>query len=549
MEQGRIFMVRKRAIIRITAFMLSAILSVGVLSGCGQETASPGGSSTPSPGSGSPGATQKADPVKLTWYQVNRSNSVVKSMSEVLAFQELAKLANVEITFEHPAAGTDANEQINLLIASQSLPDIIFWNWKSMPGGISKYVEEGIILPINDLETPYYDAVLEQYPECAKFVPLQDGRIPAFYQLDPDPRRTTYSGFCIRQDWLEKLNLSAPTTMDEWHTVLTAFKNEDPNNNGEKDEIPFLDEKGNILKGFTAAYGVLAGLCFDPETGKVVYGPAQPSYREFLSTMSQWYAEGLIDSEFASNDRKMFTAKIQGEIGGAFYASINVGVGNNIAAVRPTNPDFSVVGIPAPKSSGGVAYMPQNDNLMKLGEAGVITSKCKDPQAAAALLDLGYSEEGRTLLNWGVEGVTYTVENGQKKFVDSIMNPGEGLSPSNAILQFAYPANGNAKVMDFEAAAQIQYVYEESVESIDNWLDADPSLMLHPNMYYTPEESSQISNILNEVKTYHDEMALKFILGTEPLSKFDEYVQIIRKMGIDEAIKLTQDAVDRLNSK
>jgi len=534
-----------RRIRTVTFVILIAMLS-GILASCTGVNTQADNRSTSQNSSPSNGGNTD-EPVKLTWYQVNRSGSVVKSMDEVLCFQELAKMANVKITFEHPAASTNANEQLNLLIASQDLPDIIFWNWKSMPGGISKYVNDEIVIALNDLDTPYYDAALEQYPDCAKYVPLPDGTIPAFYQLDPDPRRTTYSGFCIRKDWLDKLGLEIPQTMDDWYNVLTAFKTRDPNENGEQDELPFLDEKGNNLRPFTAAFGILNELCFDPKTGKVIYGPIQPAYKDFLITMNKWFNEGLIDPEFATTDRKMFTSKIQGELGGAYYASINVGVGNNISAVRPTNPDFTVIGIPAPQSSDGKAYMPKNDSLMKLGEGAVITTKCENPQAAARLIDLGYSEEGRTLLNWGVENVTYTVVDGKKKFMDHIMNPSDGLTPSTYITKFTYPATGNAKVMDFEAAAQIQYIYEESIISIENWMKNDTSLMLHPNMYYTPEESAQISTIISEVNTYRDEMTLKFILGTEPIENFDKFVSEIKRMGIDEAFKLTQDAVDRLN--
>lgn len=540
---------------RVFALVLAVIVLATVFSGCKKEETS----ATPQEAPASSTATSKdseakeepssQEPVTLSWYQVNRSNSVAKSMDEVLAFQELAKLANVEIKFEHPAAGMDNNEQINLLIASQQLPDIIFWNWKSMPGGIAKYVKEEIILPLNDLDTPYYDAAMEEYPECAVFVPLDDGTIPAFYQMDPDPRRTTYSGFCMRTDWLDQLELEVPVTLDDWYTVLTAFKTGDPNGNGQADELPYLDEKGNNLKPFAAAFGLLAEIGLDPTTGEVIYGPVQPGYKDFLTTMNKWYEEGLIDPEFATNDRKMFTAKIQSERAGAYYASINVGVGNNLSAVRPTNPDFTVVGIPAPESTDGTAYMPKSDSLMKLGEASVITSSCKNPQAAANLIDLGYSEEGRTLLNWGVEGVTYEIRDGEKHFTEAMMNPGDNMTPSTAITKYTYPSNGNSKVMDFAAAAEIQYIFQESYDSIDNWMLADTSLMLHPNMAYLPEESARISTILSEVSTYHDEMALKFIIGTESLDNFDAYVEQIKKMNIDEAVELTQNAVDRLHQR
>lgn len=534
--------------LRILAAALSALTAAGAFSGCSQGSAA----SSSSDGSASEESSAQADtPVDITWYQVNRVSAVAKSMNDVRAFQEIAKATNINLTFEHPSSGSDTNEQINLLIASNALPDIIFWNWKSMPGGIAKYVQEETILPLNDLDTPNYDAALERYPECEQYAYLEDGTLPAFYQLDPDPRRTTYSGFVVRQDWLEQLGLEVPETVDDWHIMLTAFKTQDPNGNGEADEIPYIEDKGNNLKSFAAAWGVLAGVCYDPDTGKVVYGPAQPEYKEFLKTMNQWYSEGLIDPEFATTDKKQYAAKIQNQQAGSWSGSINRAVGDNIAAVRTTDESFSCVGINAPKKDeNSVAYMPQSDSLMKLGEAAIITTSCQNPQAAARLLDYCYSEEGQTLLNWGIEGESYEIVDGEKQFTDNIMNPGEGLVPKSAILLYAMPANGNPKVMDFDAASKIQYTYQESYDSIDNWMKADTSLMIHPNTQYTAEESSQIASIINECTTYHDEMVLKFIIGTENIDeKFDSFVEEFQKMNVEEAVKLTQDAVDRMNAK
>ena len=267
--------------------------------------------------------------------------------------------------------------------------------------------------------------------------------------------------------------------------------------------------------------------------------------------MNQWYSEGLIDPEFATTDKKQYAAKIQNQQAGSWSGSINRAVGDNIAAVRTTDESFSCVGINAPKKDeNSVAYMPQSDSLMKLGEAAIITTSCQNPQAAARLLDYCYSEEGQTLLNWGIEGESYEIVDGEKQFTDNIMNPGEGLVPKSAILLYAMPANGNPKVMDFDAASKIQYTYQESYDSIDNWMKADTSLMIHPNTLYTAEESSQIASIINECTTYHDEMVLKFIIGTENIDeKFDSFVEEFQKMNVEEAVKLTQDAVDRMNAK
>ena len=116
--------------LRILAAALSALTAAGAFSGCSQGSAA----SSSSDGSASEESSAQADtPVDITWYQVNRVSAVAKSMNDVRAFQEIAKATNINLTFEHPSSGSDTNEQINLLIASNALPDIIFWNWKSMP--------------------------------------------------------------------------------------------------------------------------------------------------------------------------------------------------------------------------------------------------------------------------------------------------------------------------------------------------------------------------------------------------------------------------------
>ena len=76
----------------------------------------------------------------------------------------------------------------------------------------------------------------------------------------------------IRQDWLDKLNLKAPTTVDELHDVLYAFRNEDPNGNGLKDEIPLFDRAG-WKQPDEYLYLWDTSLEFYPRDGKMKYEP------------------------------------------------------------------------------------------------------------------------------------------------------------------------------------------------------------------------------------------------------------------------------------
>ena len=65
----------------------------------------------------------------------------------------------------------------------------------------------------------------------------------------------------------------------------------------------------------------------------------------------------------------------------------------------------------------------------------------------------------------------------------------------------------------------------------------------------TKDESSQFASIMTDINTYKDEMFLKFIMGAEPIDNFDKYVKKIEAMGINDAIKIQQSALDRFNKR
>ena len=104
--------------------------------------------------------------------------------------------------------------------------------------------------------------------------------------------------YWIRQDWLDKLGLEAPTTVDELHDVLTAFKNNDPNGNGQADEIPLFDRSATAeteMGEYLALWDSSAS--FYPRDGKITYEPLTENYKNAVKNLAQWYKEGLIDPE------------------------------------------------------------------------------------------------------------------------------------------------------------------------------------------------------------------------------------------------------------
>ena len=62
------------------------------------------------------------------------------------------------------------------------------------------------------------------------------------------------------------------------------------------------------------------------------------------------------------------------------------------------------------------------------------------------------------------------------------------------------------------------------------------------------EHADEYTRIMTEVNTYQDQMILGFIMGTEPLENFDEFVAELNELGIQTAIQYQQEALDLYNS-
>jgi putative aldouronate transport system substrate-binding protein len=540
--------------------LLSCVLLGSIVAGCsgGQEAAN---TSPLSSGNEAESLSLPISqtPITIRWYQRNYVESELKNMAEMESFKEISKRTGINIEFIHPPNTPDA---LNVMLASGDYPDVIFWDLGTVPRGLTGLVNDGIAIKLNDYldkYAPNYMKAIQKHPDLKKFVTLDDGTYPAFFQLDPDPMRTSYNGSIIRKDWLDKLGLKPPATIDEWYTVLKAFKERDPNGNGKPDEIPYSIAKapsgttlggvGSGMSQFTAAWGILDGFYKDPASGKLLYGPLQPQYKDFMSTMARWYQEGLIDSEFAATDAKGLTTKLQNEIVGSTFGSLGSLIGNTTTAARTKNPDFTLIGVKPPIGPAGKAYNYPFQTIQKVGLSAIITKSSKYPKEIVRLIDYMYSEEGQALLNWGIEGKSYEVKDGKKMFTDEIMKSKDGKSPQQSIYRYAGPVFGHTKVMEYEAWSIVSMPFPEQKEAIQLFASADTSLNVPNSLSLTSEESSKLGQIMTDINTYKEETMLRILMGVDPISKLDEFQDRLKKMGIDEANKIYQAAYDRFNAR
>lgn len=547
---------------RLTTVTAAAVLTLALLlAGCtssGGTAETPGGNDPkPIDAGGSEGTSEVGYPDTITYWipMVDHIKGHAQSMNEVTLYKELERITGTKVDFKHPSGeGDQITEQLNLMIASQNLPDIVETNWLNISRGPENAIKEGTILRLNELieqHAPNFRKYLDENPEIEKLIKTDEGSIYGFPFIRGHESLMVFHGPIIRRDWLEKVGMDIPTTIDEWETVLTAFKEQDPNGNGQADEIPFyIKYDGNVkdsgINQLIGTFGIAAQ--FYQVDGEVRYGEIQPEFKEFLTVLNRWYEKGLLDPDFAATDGALRDAKVTGDKLGAFYWYAGSGIGRYMGLMEKDYPEAVLWPAPYPSlEKGGKAVLGQRDSAYSGGYTAAITGKARNPEQIVKWLDFAYSEEGHMLFNFGKEGVSYELVDGYPKYTDDIMKNPNGLNVSQAMSMHFRAAYGGPFVQDKRYIEQYMEL-DSQKEAIQVWSEPENKIQM-PKVTMTADENKQFASIMTDLNTYSDEMVTKFIMGVEPLANFDQYVQTLKSMGIEEAIKIQQAALDRFNSR
>lgn len=485
---------------------------------------------------GKKGKESSEEKITLTWYM----RGDAERMSKLEAIKEIERKTGIQIEFITPSENED--DSFKLMLASGNLPDIIQWKYSTYPskGSVNSLYLDGIAVELTELikqYAPNLSAIYEKRPEIISEVLTLDEKLLYFPKINPmltkeEIARKSTTGLIIRYDWIERLGLTMPTNIDEWYMVLSAFKNGDPNKNGLDDEIPF---DGSGIGCFTAAFGILDDICI--KDGKVVFGPIQQEYKDYLNTMKLWYDEGLIGKDSLAASDFWMRENIIGNVTGSFKGLDNAW-SVYLGKLQEKNEAAQLAAVPWPMDKNGVKYTVREDMATHLNqEITIITSNCKYPEKAVELIDFFYSEEGETLMQWGIKGETFEVVNGEKRILEEALvtdsESGRSLYYQTTIPHLGYPKYSGEVVIH-------QLHSEEWLEAELVWADADTSLIYPPSIIMSQQEAAIVNELLKDINYYVNKMQLQFIAGLEPISNFDNYVEVIEKMGIKEIIEIYQ---------
>lgn len=474
------------------------------------------------------------NPIELTVHMGVIETGVFSS--DWAIFQKAAEMTNVTLKGTLPNTVKDFSETINLVMASGKLPDIM----QALNEDFLKFGPEGAFLPLDDLieeHAPNLKKFLAENPDVKSAASDMEGNL---WYIPFVADGQAEKGWFIRKDWLTKLGLEEPKTVDELYKVLTAFATQDPNGNGKKDEVGFFHR--NITLGIDGLLALWNGYqdyrVFD---GKVIFGPMQPEYGVAMENVAKWYKEGLIDKEIFTRGIKARDILLADDLGGLthdFFAS--TGSYNDQLASKIEGFAFNPMLPPA--DVNGVVKEPSKREMIKTYGWG-ISSTNPDPVATIKYFDFWFTEEGRRMANFGIEGDTYTMVDGKPIFTDKVMKSDK--APSDVIRQTGAQSNFGFKQ---------DYFYEEqwttpiSMEAIKEYADKNLFMERYPKLKFTDEEQEELQKILPKVETYIAETKQQWILGAKPVDHA-AFVKELTKLGADKLVEINQVAYDRYLSE
>ena len=535
---------KNRKLKRLLCVGIAAALSAAAMTGCksGKEEKQAKGS--PVEYSGDDIYPVKCEDTIKFWMPLNGLLTTrVSNFGETEIAKTIEKESGIKVTYVHPATGMEL-EQFNLLLASNELPDIVKGNWYGYGG--QKAINENYIMQLNDAIdkwAPNFKSYLTAHKDVDKMVKTDENNYYTVPFIRGEASQCTYGGPIIRKDWLDELGLSEPETIDDWEAMLQAFKDK----KGASAPLSFLylDLKNGFLIG---AWGITDDY-FVGDDGKVKYGPAEKEYKEFLTKMNDWYKKGLLDHNLSSVEPKILDGYMLNDNTGATYGLAGGGIGAWLDAANGKN-GFDLVGVKYPVlKRGDKPQFSQRDWPYVLTEGFSVSKKSTNPELAVRFLDFGYSEKGRMLYNFGVEGKSYEINSdGKPQFTDFIFNNPDGVPVSTIFTEYS-PASYSAPTIQDKEVQLAERTYKQQNEAVAKWTDSDVEKHLLPLIALTDEESSQISSTLTSIKTFKEEMTYAFIMGNKPLSEFDEYIEQLHNMGIDDVLKIYNGALERYKKR
>lgn len=493
------------------------------------------------------------DKVTITMAGRGADAAVAAGFNSFWNIKEIEKRTNIKVDYQGVVGDPQYTQAIVARIAAGDIPDLF-----AVRGNFLEYVEAGLLAKLNPVIEQYQPnikSLFQRRPDLVGLNTMPDGFMYSVRVPIPD---NAYIIPLIRGDWLEKSGLARPVTLADWEKLLRYFRDNDMNGNGDpNDELGMVCwDSLSLSNYFAQSWGLptfYSGGWGTDKNGKVFYSYTDPRYKEVLAWFNKLYREKLVDNALysdAATDRPAANKWGDNARGkGGVTVNWNFAPGPNgawSALLKDIPGAFWTWAKPA-KGPVGEPFVEAYGPIA--GDHWSINAKTKNMEAVAKYMDFIYaSKEGHLLTWYGMEGQTYKLVDGGPEWIPgwregqiAELKASGGEVVSKDMLMTWWADGIGIQTEDWYY--QNNFKKEPlTVEATNNTIG-----FLKPKFPAVPllkAENDQLAKY-PDIGGYVREMTIKFISGVEPIENFDVFVNQLKKLGVDEVVKVRQAQYDR----
>ncbi|MBO4278982.1 MAG: extracellular solute-binding protein [Spirochaetales bacterium] len=304
--------------------------------------------------------------------------------------------------------------QAQAIIASGEYPDMMEYTISGVDE-LQDIIDDGVLMPLKDLLAKYGDNILADRPEGCWYE-AKDGEyyaIPCRYNNYPE------TFYIIRQDWLDKLGLEMPTTLDELVEVAYAFTYKDPDGNGIDDTWGFncaISGKWyEAMMPVLGAYGVYVG--WMEQDGRLIPWQLTDNCREAIRYFKEKiYQQGLVDPNFMVLSRNESLDNMNQNKYGILYWYLTHTSSSSAWWSNFTNANPQAVSValtPVSQEGYKTVFPAQVSSGAPTGFILLFFADSKNAEKTMEILNYLATDEGANLVALGIEGYNYEIIDGK----------------------------------------------------------------------------------------------------------------------------------------
>ncbi|MGL1893488.1 MAG: extracellular solute-binding protein [Spirochaetaceae bacterium] len=470
---------------------------------------------------------------------------------------------NVHLDITVIPFGSSATE-LDKIIASGNFPDI-YMNMKIPPSTQIIYGKSGIFLELNDNIKLYGENiknVFDKTPYLEELITLPNNKIYALPSVNECYHCSLSQKAWINKRWLDELGLEMPETTEEFVTVLSEFKNSDPNRNGLKDEVPIVSSTtrwntnldGFLMNPFVYSEQFNNNRYLLLDSGKITSAVVTDGWRQALTYLNRLNRLGLLEeSSFTNVNEYMNSLTEDGEynrlgvaIAGGFnsFSTISSGSGRWL--------DYVV--LPPLLGPSGQRVTPRNIPMNFEHGQFIISGYSKEPELAFRWADELYNLETTLRSTIGPEGIAWDWAesdvlgiNGKPAIWRHLLTFGEvtKLHWGQAAINYRSSELRLGQAVEGTEPNMEAIIYKETVEKMEPYSQSIDKII--PLINFNSDVADEVSHLQNILTTYVKEMETSFILGLADITsdvEWNKYLSRLKSLGIDRYISLYQSAYD-----